>query len=164
MKKTLLLLLVCALALCACGQSETPEAPAETPEPTEVPAEATEPAPTEEPEELIPPVLILDGTQAAELDGVRLEVVGFADGTIQFKLENGRDTEWSFQGFRLKLREDGQWTELPLPESAARESLSLEPGRSITGQMAPAGVSFDAWEYLFCLGELEAAFTLVYTE
>ena len=51
-----------------------------------------------------------------------------------------------------------------LPESAAREALSVEPGHSLSGTLTPGGVEFDAGEYLFCLGELETAFTLVYTE
>ena len=164
MKKTLLLLLVCALALSACGQAETPETPAETAEPTEAPAETPEPAPTEEPEEVIPPVLILDNCEIAEQEGVRLEVTGFDEGAISFKLQNDGQSAWSCEGYSLKVKLNGSWEPLPLPESAAREALSVEPGHSLSGTLTPGGVEFDAGEYLFCLGELETAFTLVYTE
>ena len=145
MRKKLLPLLLALLLLCACGKSSA----------------------AVEAHSAAQPILVLDGAEAAEKDGVRLTVTAYSDGVLTVRLENNSDVPWNCcLGYTVLLREGDGWRELhwPAGQAPAEVCFSLRPGQSADQALDLKALSLSSGEYRLSLGGMEAAFVLVWTE
>ncbi|MBR2832324.1 MAG: rhodanese-like domain-containing protein [Oscillospiraceae bacterium] len=114
------------------------------------------------------PVLMLDGAEEGEADGVRLLVTGYADGKISVRLTNTTEEEkYCGMEFSLSVKKNGAWQELPWPEDMSWIALAqVIPARGETEAVCDASAlgALDSGEYLLEKAGVQAEFRLVWSE
>lgn len=165
MKRLLILLLLCALALTGCVTLK-PEDPVPDGDGVQQPAPA--PSPTDEELAAMRPRLILDGCEPGEADGLTLRVREYASDALTVEYANAcGETRAYYESFTLSVRDGGQWTPLPWPEDRVwpDSEYLLEPGEQATLTLDLSGLgALTSGEYLLKTGSIETSFWLVYTE
>lgn len=174
MKRLLIGLLLCALALTGCV-TQRPEEHLldgdgmEKPAPDPVP-ENTEPAPLPADDEIeaMRPRLILDGSEPGEADGITLRVLDYQPGELTVEYLNTSGNTWMYvPSFALRVQDAGQWKTLPWPEDAGPDECEydLADGErtKLVLDLTPLG-DLDAGEYRLTANGIEASFRLVWTE
>ena len=116
----------------------------------------------------IRPVLMLDGAEEGEAEGVRLLVTGYADDVITARLTNTTEEEkYIGMEFSLSLKKDGVWQKLPWPEDTSWIALAqVLPANGETEAVCDASAlgPLDSGEYLLEKAGVQAEFRLVWSE
>ena len=174
MKRLLILLLLCALALTGCIPRRPEEHMLdgdgmEKPAPDVIPTDTeNNDIPADGEIEAIRPRLILDGSEPGEADGITLRILDYQPGELTVEYLNASGNTWMYvSNFALCVQDGGQWKTLPWPEDAGLDECEydLADGErtKLVLDLTPLG-DLDAGEYRLTANGIEAAFRLVYTE
>ena len=174
MKRLLILLLLCALALTGCTRTKPTDHMLdgdgmEKPAPEAPPViDSAEAPPTDGEIEAMRPRLILDGSEPGEADGITLRILDYQPGELTVEYLNASGNTWMYvPSFALGIQDGGQWITLPWPEDAGQDECEydLADGErtKLVLDLTPLG-DLDAGEYRLTANGIEAAFRLVYTE
>ena len=174
MKRLLIALLLCALALTGCTRTKPTDHMLdgdgmEKPAPEAPPViESAEAPPTDGEIEAMRPRLILDGSESGEADGITLRILNYQPGKLTVEYLNASGNTWMYvPSFALRVQDAGQWKTLPWPEDAGPDECEydLADGErtKLVLDLTPLG-DLDAGEYRLTANGIEAAFRLVYTE
>ena len=133
MKRLLILLLLCALALTGCA-TQRPEEHLldgdgmEKPAPDAPPViDSAEAPPTDGEIEAMRPRLILDGSEPGEADGITLRILDYQPGELTVEYLNASGNTWMYvPSFALRVQDAGQWKTLPWPEDAGQDECDIQ--------------------------------------
>ena len=174
MKRMLLLLLLCALALSGCV-TQKPEDhmldgdSMEKPDPADLPVmDLPAPLSADDEIEAMRPRLILDGSEPGEADGITLRVLDYQPGELTVEYLNASGNTWMYVlNFTLCIQDGGQWRTMPWPEDAGLDECEYDLAESeriqLVLDLTPLG-DLDSGEYLLKTNGIEASFRLVWTE